>query len=106
MVIFLHCAVHQDEGERGAVPSTGGGAGVLLFPVASAAELALGADRGEAADGERPQGITCVCHILLSLGPEFSHFPFQFIPYQVGDLILFCFHFVVVNLHLLCFILW
>lgn len=93
MVICLCCDVHQDEGEWGAVPSTGGGEGVLLFPVASAAELALRADRGEAADGERPQGIPCICCILLSLGPEFSHFPFQFIPYQAGDLgfILFSF---------------
>lgn len=55
---------------------------------------------------ERELKVSPVCRTLLSPAPEFSHFPFQFIPCQVGNLILFCFHFVVANLHLLCFMSW
>lgn len=74
------CAMHQDEGERGEVPSPGGGAGVLLFPVTGAAELALRADRGEAADREGPQGTTHVCHVSRSRTSFSDHPPSHLFP--------------------------
>jgi len=80
MVGFFLCSMLQDEGEWGAVPSPGGGAGVLLFPVTSTAELTLRADCREAADRERPQGTGCMHHALPSLGPDFLTFLSDHLP--------------------------
>lgn len=100
MVGFFLCSMLQDEGEWGAVPSPGGGAGVLLFPVTSTAELTLRADCREAADRERPQGTGCMHHALPSLGPDFLHFPFRSSAIKRET----CSYPVVTTLCLLCFI--